>query len=35
VTPLSPAPVAVHNDGNVLRQPICVKLSKQSLFLAA
>ena len=34
VAPLRPAPIAVHDHGDVLREPLRVQISKQALFFA-
>jgi hypothetical protein len=35
VTPLRPASVAVHDDGDVLREPARIQISEQAFFFAA
>jgi hypothetical protein len=34
VTPARPAPIAVHDDGDVLREAIRIKLTEQPLLIA-
>jgi hypothetical protein len=32
VTPLRPAAVSIHDDGNMLREPVRIQIKEQALF---